>query len=472
VEFHWQTDMRKRSTIVFAVTLLALALFSSSDAEAQDTSTKRDNPKVILEGKVIDDQVVDERGKLIAGATVRAMYASKVDYASTPENVMTASDGTFKLSRKERPLYLKATTADQRQAGFVRVNADQQQAIIRVAPLARATGQLVDKTGKPVQLGYIWYLAVDHDPDLTSAFGMFTDGVALFDSDGRFIINGLLPGQQYQLAFMRRGGNHPDHLTYLVPPSAGELNLGRLLLRNVRFPTGPEPLVRLVTDNPPAALERQQRLSRLLTAILADTPYDFVVQRLADTNESTNLLPENLAENLVQVNGVKRVGPRTLDCALLDLVNFDKYGVTDVLVSGWLPSRCPRFARITFLPGGRLLKDNDENAVVLSQGLAAKLGKKIGDNIELYESEPFQVVGIYESPIDSENYGLMMPLPTMQRVMGTPGEATGFAIASDRPIDEKGLEDLRQRLEAVQPGLDVKLLRRSGNDQSPKAQPN
>ena len=100
VAFRWQIDMRRRSKIVLTVTLLALALFSSSHAEAQDTGTKADDPKVILEGKVIDDQVVDERGKLIARATVRAMYASKVDYAWTPENVTTASDGTFKLSRK------------------------------------------------------------------------------------------------------------------------------------------------------------------------------------------------------------------------------------------------------------------------------------------------------------------------------------------------------------------------------------
>ena len=72
VAFRWQIDMRRQSKIVFTVTLLALALFSSSHAEAQDTSTKRDDPTVILEGKVIDDQVVDERGKLIAGAIIIA----------------------------------------------------------------------------------------------------------------------------------------------------------------------------------------------------------------------------------------------------------------------------------------------------------------------------------------------------------------------------------------------------------------
>ena len=191
----------------------------------------------------------------------------------------------------------------------------------------------------------------------------------------------------------------------------------------------------------------------------------------AGTNESTNSLPEDLAENLLQVNGVKRFGPRTLDGALLDLVNFEKEGLTGVLVSGWLPHRCPLFARFKFQPGGGPLKDVDENMVVLGQELAAKLRKKLGDKIELYGRNQFQVVGIYESPVEAENQGLVVRLEDLQRVMAMPREVTGFAIAAVRPIDEKGLEDLRQRIEAVQPGLEVTIVQRSGNDQSPKAQP-
>jgi hypothetical protein len=469
--FQRHANMLKCSNTPFALAILAITVVLLSDTDAQDASTKRDDPKVILEGKVIDDQVVDERGKLIAGATVRAMYASKVDYDSTPENVTTASDGTFKLMRKERPLYLKATTPDQRQAGIVRVEADQRQATIRVAPLARATGQVVDKIGKPVQLGYILYLVDNRDPDPLGAFGMFTAGIAILDSDGRFTMNGLLPGQRYSSAFMARGGATSDHLGYVVPPSAGEFNLDTLSLPKVRFTRLPEPTVRLVVDNPQDALQRQQKLSKLLTASLANTPYDLVVQRAAGTNESANFLPEDLAENLLQVNGVKRFGPRTLDCALLDLVSFEKESLTGVLASGWLPRRCPLFVRFKFQPGGRPLKDDDENMVVLGQELAAKLGKKVGDKIELYGRNQFLVVGIYESPVGAENQGLVVRLEDLQRVMAVPREVTGFAIAAQQPIDKQGLEDLRQRLEAVQPGLEVAIVRQPGNDQTPKSQP-
>ena len=139
--------------------LLTLCVFVQYDAraaEAQSVTQKKlaDNV-VVLKGCVIDDQVVDERRKTVAGATVRAMYASKVDYESTPENVITASDCTFELPRKALPLYLKATTPDEKQAGIVRVEADQQQVMIRVSRLAKVTGRVVDWTGKPVQLGHI-----------------------------------------------------------------------------------------------------------------------------------------------------------------------------------------------------------------------------------------------------------------------------------------------------------------------------
>jgi hypothetical protein len=449
--------------------MLALCVVVQCDvcaAEAQSaTQNERADNIVVLKGKVIDDQVIDERGKLVAGATVRAMYASKVDYDSTPENVTTASDGTFKLSRKARPLLLKATTSDERQVGIVRVEADQQQVTIRVGPIAKVSGRIVDWTGKPVQLGYVLYGIDIHDLDPASAFFMFTAGVALLDSDGSYTINGHVPGQRYPMVLSaRRDRATVGAIANFVPPSAAQFDLGKLALTRDRFRQGPEPPLRLISDDPQKALLRQQQLANLLTASLVDSPYALVVQRVAGTNESTNSLPEELAENLLQVNGVKRVTPRTLDCALLDYVDFDKEGVTGVLAIGWMPEHCPLFARFQFQPGGRPLKAADQNAAVLGQNLATKLKKKIGDSIELCAREKFQIVGIYESPLDFENNGMVVPLETLQRVMGAPREVTGFAITAERPIDEQGLEELRRRLEAVQPGLEVTLLRREKKD--------
>ena len=58
---------------------------------------------------------------------------------------------------------------------------------------------------------------------------------------------------------------------------------------------------------------------------------------------------------------------------------------------------------------------------------------------------------------------MVVTLEDLQRVMAMPREVTGFAITAVRPIDEQELEELRRRLEAVQPGLEVTLLRRTSN---------
>ena len=99
--------------------------------------------------------------------------------------------------------------------------------------------------------------------------------------------------------------------------------------------------------------------------------------------------------------------------------------------------------------------------------LARKLDKKLGDPIELY-GKPFQIVGVYESPLAAENNGLIVPIRQMQQLSDHPGEATGFFVSAERPTDDAGLEALRQRLEAVQPGLQVTTAKHSNrNHQSP-----
>ena len=58
--------------------------------------------------------------------------------------------------------------------------------------------------------------------------------------------------------------------------------------------------------------------------------------------------------------------------------------------------------------------------------------------------EDFEVVGVYESANALENGGLVVTLRDLPRLMSRDQEVTGFAITAERPIDEKGLEDLRR----------------------------
>ncbi len=77
-----------------------------------------------------------------------------------------------------------------------------------------------------------------------------------------------------------------------------------------------------------------------------------------------------------------------------------------MIVNGW-PVGCPLFNEITVLQG-RKLAGGDERKIIIGRVLAANLGKKVGDKIELYGSEDFEIAGIYESPIVYENGGAML----------------------------------------------------------------
>jgi hypothetical protein len=59
--------MRKRSSRILAILIFTIGLAVASWADAQDSAAKADDKKYILEGTVIDAQVVEVRGKLVAG---------------------------------------------------------------------------------------------------------------------------------------------------------------------------------------------------------------------------------------------------------------------------------------------------------------------------------------------------------------------------------------------------------------------
>jgi putative ABC transport system permease protein len=182
--------------------------------------------------------------------------------------------------------------------------------------------------------------------------------------------------------------------------------------------------------------------------VYASRDVDLVVTR-AGGNEALNTgLPEQLEGPIVKLKGVKQVVG-----GLVDAIDFRDKGLLGVFLNGWPPS-CPLFDEITVLQGQRL-KAGDDHKIMIGRVLAANLDKKVGDNIELYGSEDFEVAGIYESPIVYENGGAVVLLSELQRLINKPNEISGFTVTADKPIDEKGLDDLRQRIEALQPGLKV-----------------
>jgi putative ABC transport system permease protein len=169
---------------------------------------------------------------------------------------------------------------------------------------------------------------------------------------------------------------------------------------------------------------------------------DLVVQRAGGTNNLNNCLPESLLEPLEKVTGVKQVVG-----GLLDTIHFTSANLMGVLLNGW-PPNSPLFARLTIIDG-RKFEAGDTEKIIIGRVLAANLGKKVGDSIELYESIPYQVIGIYESPIVFENGGSVVLLSELQRMMNRPGEVTGFTIIAADEARANELKDLRQRIAAL-----------------------
>jgi putative ABC transport system permease protein len=175
---------------------------------------------------------------------------------------------------------------------------------------------------------------------------------------------------------------------------------------------------------------------------------DLVVTR-AGGNEALNSgLPEQLGDPIAKLKGVKQVVG-----GLVDAIDFRDQGLLGVILNGW-PPNCPLFGELKVLHG-KLLAPGDEHKIIIGRVLAANLGKKVGDKIELYGSEDFEVIGIYESPIVYENGGAIVLLSELQRLDNKPNEISGFTVSAVKPIDDQSLDDLAERIKELQPGLKV-----------------
>ena len=114
----------------------------------------------------------------------------------------------------------------------------------------------------------------------------------------------------------------------------------------------------------------------------------------------------------------------------MDMVAFESRDLFMVIVNGWEPD-CPVLDRVK-VTEGRLLRAGDKNCVMLGRILAANLGKKPGDSVDVY-SQPFRVVGVFESFSVYENGAVFMLLNDLQRQMDRPGQVTGYIVQANPP---------------------------------------
>jgi putative ABC transport system permease protein len=183
---------------------------------------------------------------------------------------------------------------------------------------------------------------------------------------------------------------------------------------------------------------------RSFLAIYRAKGIDLVVAHAGSTNQLSSSLDVRLADRLKQIEGVGDVAP-----SLMDTVAFEERNLASVLVDGWVPGSL-LFRGIRLIDGRALLPD-DKRAVMLGRVLAMTLGKKAGDPINI-AGESFQVAGIFESDSWFENGALIMPLATLQTMMGREGQVTGFVIVAKSP-GAASIAALRKRIESTIPGV-------------------
>jgi len=170
---------------------------------------------------------------------------------------------------------------------------------------------------------------------------------------------------------------------------------------------------------------------------------DLVVQRRGGTVQLSKGIPLTLGDRIRQLPSAGQVIG-----GLMDMVAFEDRDLFMVIVNGWEPD-CPVLDRVQ-VTAGRRLQAGDKNCVMLGRILAANLGKNVGDVVDVY-SQPFHVIGLFDSFSVYENGAVFMLLDDLQRQMDRPGQVTGFIVQANPPGDRAATAELARHIEALDP---------------------
>lgn len=179
-------------------------------------------------------------------------------------------------------------------------------------------------------------------------------------------------------------------------------------------------------------------------AIYLTKGIDLVVVRAGSSNQLSSSLDIHMGDTLEKIDGVAEVS-----ASLVDTVGFEDKNLVAVLVNGWLPGSV-LFRGIRVIDG-RALEEGDDKAVILGRVVAMTLEKKAGDPLEI-AGVPFKVVGIFESDSWFENGSMIMPLHTLQQMMGKEGQVTGFLVRASSSTPNSSLScgiELKPRFPAL-----------------------
>ncbi len=174
---------------------------------------------------------------------------------------------------------------------------------------------------------------------------------------------------------------------------------------------------------------------------------DLVVVRAGVSNQLSGNLDASLHDKLKSFSGVSDVAG-----SLVDTVSFEDARLVGVVINGWEPDGL--LMRGLRIMQGRALQPGDGKAAMLGKVLASSLDKKTDDLLDV-AGESFRVVGVFDSDSPFEAGSLIVPIATLQKMMGRQGQVTAFVIATNRPDEEGAVKGIAKLIERKIPGVSV-----------------
>ncbi|MCL6503648.1 MAG: ABC transporter permease [Pirellulales bacterium] len=169
---------------------------------------------------------------------------------------------------------------------------------------------------------------------------------------------------------------------------------------------------------------------------------DLVVVRAGVAERLTSSLDQRLADRLRKLPFVEDV---VLE--LRDQASLGDSALVGTPLLGW-EVNSQLYESLTFT-SGRPLKKSDRHAVLLGEALAERLGKQVGDTVELLLQE-FRVVGIFTSRNRFENLTAVVQLQELQELMDRPGQVTSFQLkVRDSAHKSLDVEAVRAAIESL-----------------------
>lgn len=173
---------------------------------------------------------------------------------------------------------------------------------------------------------------------------------------------------------------------------------------------------------------------------------DVIVVRARSADRMASEINEALGGKIAAVPGVEAVEP-----VLMDAISLEESGQIGVVLQGLDPrGAAVRDIQIT---AGRTLAAGEKHAVLLGRILAANLAKHVGDQLEIYEGETFDVVGIYDRENLFENGAMIVPLAELQRMLGQEGLVSAFNVTVEHPVRPELIEGVVTSIKELGVGL-------------------